>query len=152
MRSRFYNKHFRKPLRLYWWRYEYPNKTNFGDEITPYIIEKLFGLKTVWSEPENCELAGTGSIIEILQESSGKNDIQVWGSGFIKPGDNNTLLNLHFTALRGKLSRDRTDNKLAALGDPGLLAPLVFKPRRATKHKLGIIPHYVDQNNAVLER
>lgn len=135
-----------KPLKVYWWQYQHPDKLNFGDELTPYIIERLFGLPTTWAEPKDCDIAGAGSIIEVLQQLSGDHKLWVWGSGFIKPGTANENKNLCFAAVRGKLSLDRIENKSAALGDPGLLASLAFKGIKARDklYKVGIIPHYVD--------
>jgi pyruvyltransferase len=109
--NRLYSKYLKKPLKLYWWRYDYPNKLNFGDEITPLIIERLFGKQCVWSPPNECEVAGAGSILEILQTSSNGNPIRVWGSGFIKKGEVNQNSNLNFLAVRGKLTLDRVNNE-----------------------------------------
>jgi pyruvyltransferase len=148
--AQLYRKATKKPLKVYWWRYDYPKQLNFGDELTPYIIERLFNRKVVWADPADCQIAGAGSIIEILQELSGGNPIKVWGSGFIKPGSENTLQNLRFSAVRGKLSRDRVNSKDIALGDPGLLMPLVFSPDVDKKYRLGVIPHYVDQGSPEL--
>jgi pyruvyltransferase len=151
--AQLYRKATKKPLKVYWWRYDYPNQLNFGDELTPYIVERLFNKKIVWADPADCQIAGAGSIIEILQELSGENPIKVWGSGFIKPGEANKFKNLHFSAVRGKLSRDRVGGSQdIALGDPGLLMPLVFDPMVDKKYKLGVIPHYVDQNSPVFQQ
>ncbi len=140
-----YRRHLKKPLKVYWWRYDYPSKLNFGDELTPLLIERLFGLKTVWSAPDKCELVGAGSIIEVVQELSGKNKLNVWGSGFIQDGELNTNSNLKFLAVRGKKSLERINNPDVVLGDPGLLTALAYDGMNRTKrYKLGVIPHYVD--------
>ena len=31
------------PLRMYWWRLDFPRQRNFGDEISPLIVEEIFG-------------------------------------------------------------------------------------------------------------
>lgn len=151
--SRLYRKTFNKPLGVYWWRYDYPNKLNFGDEITPMLIEKIFGIPVKWESPDNCELIGAGSIIEVATELSNGKKINVWGSGFIKIGEDNTASNLNFCAVRGKSSLSRIGTKTAALGDPGLLAPLALpsiNPRN--KHyKLGVVAHYADADSPFLE-
>ena len=149
--QRLYRRINGKPLKVYWWRYDYPNQLNFGDELTPLLIERLFGLKTTWSEPKGCELAGAGSIIELLQQEANGNNVAVWGSGFIKPGAKNSISSLKFSAVRGKLSLERIDNKNAALGDPGLLIPLAIKPAPQKKYVLGVVPHYVDQTAPELD-
>lgn len=149
--NRLYNS-LRSPLKLYWWRYDYPQKLNFGDEITPEIIERIWGRKTTWSPPSECEVAGAGSIIEIMQELSNGNHIKVWGSGFIKPGVNNSHENLDFYAVRGKKTLARIRNRHdVTLGDPGLLANLVYKSSSAKKYKVGIVAHYVDLDNPIIQ-
>jgi pyruvyltransferase len=98
-------------------------------------------------------MAGAGSIIEILHEKSEGNRVQVWGSGFIRDGRGLVSPNLVFHAVRGKLSRERIDTPVAALGDPALLLPLVVNPQsRGKKYQLGIIPHYVDAASEKLQR
>jgi pyruvyltransferase len=145
---------FKPPLKLYWWRFEYPDRLNFGDEITPWLIERLWGRRCIWSPPSQCELAGTGSIIEILQELSDGNQVNVWGSGFIKLGTPNKLDNLVFHAVRGELSSERVGRKgKLTLGDPGLLASIALpKNLKAKKYDLGLVPHYIDQEHpAIIE-
>lgn len=152
--SRLYNRYFKKPLKVYWWRFRPSSQLNFGDEITPHIIKRLTGRECEWAPPDECDLAGTGSIIELLQTRSAGKGIYVWGSGFIKAGVKNTSDNLNFTAVRGKLSLSRIDQKNCALGDPGLLMSLAYPElRNAVKeYKVGIIPHYVDQKNSWIKK
>jgi hypothetical protein len=150
---RLYNRYIKKALGLYWWRYEYPKKLNFGDEITPFIVERLFNRRCKWVPPNKCDVAGAGSIIEILERESKGNPIAVWGSGFIESGEVNEFKNLNFHAVRGKLSQDRIGNfSNIALGDPALLLPLIFKPKRSETYKIGIIPHYVDVGSKHIEK
>ncbi|HEX5798196.1 MAG TPA: polysaccharide pyruvyl transferase family protein [Candidatus Saccharimonadales bacterium] len=146
--TKLYNRHFRKPLKLYWWKYNPPAQLNFGDELTPVIIESLFGRHCIWSPPEECNMAGAGSIIEILLKKKRGNKPILWGSGFIKK-DSVTISSDDFNikALRGKSSLERTVNinqKAVALGDPGLLASYLLQSKPEKKYRLGIVPHYVD--------
>lgn len=152
--TKLYNRHFRKPLKLYWWKYNPPTQLNFGDELTPIIIESLFGRRCIWSPPEECNIAGAGSIIEILLRKRKKNKPTLWGSGFIKR-DNITISSDDFNikALRGKSSLERTVNinqKAVALGDPGLLASYLIRTTPKKKYRLGIIPHYVDAGSRIV--
>lgn len=155
MLPKFYNRHFRKPLHLYWWRYEYPDKLNFGDEITPAIIERMFGRRTIWSAPEQCEMTGAGSIIEILLASKGQNKPIIWGSGFIKKGSSTISANeFNVLALRGNSSLARASNRSEAeiaLGDPGLLADCLLKSVPQKKYRLGVVPHYVDTGSPIIK-
>lgn len=150
MLSRLYNRYVSKPLKLYWWSHEHPDKLNFGDEITTYVIEGIWGRKCVWAPPEDCELTGAGSIIEILQRRSKGNDICIWGSGFIQDGPMNNHNNLSFHAVRGKLSGLRTTGH-PKLGDPGLLVPKATKGTNKRYH-FGIMPHYMDKQDPVIDK
>lgn len=141
------------PIKLYWYRYRYPEKLNFGDEITPYIIDKLWGRSCEWSEPEECELAGAGSIIHILQRKAKGNRIKIWGSGFISGGANDHLDNLDFYAVRGYNTLGRiTPKRKVILGDPGLLANRVFSKSNKVTYKVGIVAHYIDADNPLLDQ
>lgn len=141
------------PLKLYWWRYRYPEKLNFGDELTPIIIARLWGRTCVWSDIKECELAGTGSIIEQIEHHAGDHPIKIWGSGFIKEGQVNTMPNLDFYAIRGPLSLERiTSKRVVALGDPGLLANKVFKPSSHVTYEIGIVAHYIDVDHPAIEK
>lgn len=150
--ARLYRKAFRRPIPTYWWRYEYPHKLNFGDEITPILFERIFNRPAVWTEPSKAEIAGVGSIIELLQQASAGNRLKIWGSGFIKPPEENqSESNMDFFAVRGKFTHDRTDKKARCLGDPALLLPLVY-PSSKKKYKIGLVPHYVDSKLPVVKK
>lgn len=155
MLPKLYNKYFNKSLRLYWWRYDHPNRLNFGDELTPLLIESLFGKRCVWSPPDECELAGAGSIIELLLKYKKQNKPALWGSGFIKKDDSNISSDdFDIVSLRGKLSLDRAsgiDKKSIALGDPGLLSDCLLKSVPKKKYRLGIVPHYVDLESPIIK-
>lgn len=141
----------RPPLKIYWWRYDHPNKHNFGDELTPYIIKRLRGRRYVWAPPSKCDIAGAGSIIEILQQDSVGKHIKIWGSGFIKEGPANTADNFEFLAVRGKLSKKRIGVDVP-LGDPGLLTSLVYRRSKHVNYKVGIVAHYVDAEHPVIRK
>ena len=139
--------------KVFWWtfqdfhKYREENKENFGDIITPYLVEKLTGRVPILFDP-NFILAKyikhsimVGSILEI----SNPNTI-VWGTGIvdekgiIKGGD--------FKAVRGF----KTIKRLRSLGykvpdivgDPALLLPLIYRNTKSKKYKYGVVCHYVD--------
>ncbi|HVW99142.1 MAG TPA: polysaccharide pyruvyl transferase family protein [Candidatus Babeliaceae bacterium] len=142
----------RPPLKTFWWRYRYPHKLNFGDELTPYILKSLWGIKCEWVKIDKCDFAATGSIIEILQWESNGKPIKVWGSGFIKPGPRYADKNLDFYAVRGPKSLSRiVQRRDVALGDPGLLCNRVFKRSKQVKYKVGVVFHYTDQEARELD-
>jgi hypothetical protein len=156
MLPKLYNKYFSKTLKLYWWRYDPPERLNFGDELTHQIIKSLFDKRCTWSPPEECEMAGAGSIIEVLLKHKKQNKPTLWGSGFIKEDDFDISEDdFDIVALRGKLSLERTsgiDKKTITLGDPGLLADCLLKSTPRKKYRLGIVPHYVDLNSSIVKK
>jgi hypothetical protein len=147
-----------------WW--SNPHFPNFGDMLTPIIIEKLFHQKCEWANLNECELIGIGSIIEKTLEGIEGNDILVWGSGFIAQpktkilwGDEVLKYDIHdldrltFCSVRGKHTLERLDAKWQdiPLGDPALLINLVIPPAKNKNHKIGIVPHYSDYNDKRLD-
>jgi hypothetical protein len=146
------NRH--KPaLRLYWWRYRYPEKLNFGDEITPIIIKRLWGLDCMWADVEDCEIIGAGSIIHIFQDVKTKNKIKAWGSGFIKEGSDNKNNMLDFFAVRGPLTAERVQwRRPKTFGDPGILANRVFTATPTKSYRVGVVAHYIDVNEQLLKK
>ena len=116
---------------------------NFGDKLTPYIIEKISSKKCVWSPKESdiLKYVVTGSILnwEI------KNAVS-WGAGLAGKDDNICIEKI--VMVRGQISKYRAilagvENEIA-IGDPALLLPKYYTPKIEKKYKLGIFPHYVD--------
>jgi pyruvyltransferase len=138
-----------RPVRAYWWRHPDPKKPNFGDELTPILVERLFNQRCVWAAPEGCEFAAAGSIIELLSRRPGDNVIKIWGSGFIFEADTGVALDrFEFHAVRGDLSRARVAAaRQVAIGDPGLLMSLAAPAGPKRRFPVGILPHYVDQDH-----
>jgi len=143
----------KSPLPVFWWRYNYPIEQNFGDEITPYIIKSIWGVRTEWSTIDEASMVGAGSILEMLELRRTKEGLKVWGSGYMRDGELNDNKNLDFHAVRGpvSLSRIEQSKRKIALGDPGLLANIVFSRSRLQTYKVGIIPHYVDVKSEYLD-
>ena len=124
---------------------------NWGDHINPYIIEKMTG-KTVlqstfgWTE----HLLAIGSILR----NANRNSI-IWGSGFISSTSKFRGTPKKIAAVRGPL----TGQRLVELGckdpgiygDPALLMPRFYKPQVAKKHKIGLVAHYAEKNDAIVE-
>lgn len=90
-----------------------------------------------------------GSIIESV---NGKN-CHVWGAGLINR--NGIIKKNNFHAVRGEITRNRLKelgHKLpSVIGDPALLLPLIYAPHSKKKYELGIIPHYV-QNDELSQK
>lgn len=137
------------PLRVYWWHDEENGFVNFGDELTREIVEEIFGYRSELTSIEECELIGVGSILEVATKRKNSNTIHVWGSGFIKPKESefgaDNLDNLVFHAVRGEKTRERI-GKRVPLGDPGLLANVVYPRSKERFDKVGVVVHYIDAN------
>jgi hypothetical protein len=161
-----------------WW-YEEKNIKNFGDMLNPYIISKLSGLNVYPATIDTkcmsffrglknllllriniCDfinvlrsffqdyvILAIGSVIGCYKSKN----LKVWGSGLMNAND--YIYPADFLAVRGEYTRNRII-KLGysppnVIGDPALLLPILYKPKSVKKHKLGIIPHYVNYAEAI---
>lgn len=118
---------------------------NFGDVITPWLIEKITGSKPIYIDMSDKQdkFVVSGSILNWCDSSC-----HVWGAGIansedIIPKDINIL------ATRGPISAERARECGCSCpqiyGDPALLMPKFYKSNSEKEYKLGIIPHYIDQ-------
>lgn len=143
-------------IKTFWWRRQYPHRSNFGDEITAPLVERITGRPVTWAAPDACELVGAGSVIQMVLRRRGDNEPKFWGSGFIgAPGKGAGTVPLHLLAVRGTYSRGRVENTSETeppLGDPGVLAPLLLNGPVKKRHALGVIPHYHDASDPALQR
>ena len=122
----------------------YIDTPNFGDLLSPIIIEWLSNRKTVWVDAEETnKLVSTGSLISSVRE----NDV-VWGSGLIADYELDLPETAKIIAVRGPLTRDRIKNVYVPeiYGDPVLLMPRIYHPNIEKQYKIGCIPHYVDKD------
>jgi pyruvyltransferase len=123
---------------------------NWGDHINPYIVEKMTG-KTVlqstfgWTE----HLLAVGSILR-----NANNNSIVWGSGFISKTSKLKGTPKKIAAVRGPLTGQRlTDlgyENPKIYGDPALLMPRFYNPQVAKEHKIGLVAHYAEKNDAIV--
>ena len=154
--------------KLYWWKEE----KNFGDFASYYLVSHLAKNKIEWAFPQACihrdlvnflrsikhrekfafssyrgyvfpwekALFAIGSILDFANSKT-----IVWGSGYREYSS--LYRKTKILAVRGNLSLEKiplNKRKNVALGDPGLLLPLVYdNPQEQTKD-VTIIPHFVD--------
>lgn len=126
-------------MKAFWDRTE-----NFGDKLTPWLIEKISGFKPEFSAGSSSEDVNVvcGSILNIPVGNA-----VVWGAGFARCTDP-VPKHKRVHAVRGPKSRE----KLLAngvdcpdvCGDPAILLPRFFYPKPAKRFQMAIIPHYVD--------
>jgi len=144
------------PIRTFWWRWKPPHRLNFGDELTPPLVERLTGRRVVWAAPHTCDLVGAGSVVQMILRKQGQNQPRIWGSGFIREAaKGEETARLDVLAVRGRSTLGRVENlsdRPIALGDPGILAPLLVDGTVRKRYSLGVIPHYHDVNSPVVEK
>ena len=134
---------------LYW----HNRIQNFGDSINPLIMSHLTGKRVKWVMPSYFYAPHLISIGSILEKSS-KNSI-VWGAGFISQESSLNEIPKKVCAVRGPRSRKRLLEYGVECpeiyGDPVLLLPKMYSPKIEKKYELGIIPHYIDKDNAWIQ-
>jgi len=128
-----------------WW---YQNKGifNFGDELGPYLVESLTGLKAEKANLYKIDYRKTyvivGSVIHHLTRNC-----KVWGAGIIE--SKSKIPKAKYYAVRGPLTyhkiKERGIDIEPVFGDPALLLPKVYLPKVKKTHEIGIIPHISDQ-------
>lgn len=127
-----------------WWP-NAPKPGNFGDILTPWLINKMCGYNCNYQNKPFIypTLIAIGSIIQVANK-----DTVVWGSGLIK---RDSVLNRRATylAVRGPITRhillDQGIGCPDIFGDPALLLPRYYPNNNPTKkYKIGIFAHYVD--------
>ena len=134
-----------KPSHNLWW-YRSTREYNFGDEITPWLINKMFGFSqsTPCDSRANNVLLAVGSIMRLSSRNT-----EVWGPGIrnIDQMDFKRAKKVH--AVRGLFTRQRLlelkHECPEVYGDPGLLLPNYYNPTGIEKkYRIGFIPHIVD--------
>ena len=135
--------------KAYWWRDTPPfgagrGIQNFGDRLTPLLLERFAGVRTEWAPPETAGVVCVGSILEHLPARwTGT----VAGAGKLAEESRVDLRAARILALRGPLSARGIPGDYV-VGDPGLLADeLVVTPTR--RHPLGVVPHWSDTRLAM---
>jgi Polysaccharide pyruvyl transferase. len=131
-------------------------ENNWGDALNPVLIEHMTG-KKVFLSTSVFNLFNEDvywAIGSILGNYSDKNQV-VWGSGIISKDVEINCKPKKILAVRGPRTRDILFSKgldcPEIYGDPAMLYPYYYKPNIKKKYQLGLIPHYVDHNNSLLD-
>lgn len=121
---------------------------NVGDMLSKPVLEH-FGIEV---ELVNRKCRGKILAIGSILSSLRTNDF-VWGSGSIRDKKITAPAGVKFLAVRGPKTRSLISNAVVPeiYGDPALLLPLIYRPTIEIKHKIGIIPHYVDKKIAPIK-
>jgi pyruvyltransferase len=131
--------------------YYFRGVPNVGDQLSLHIVKGMTNKRVVPAySSRQPHLLAIGSILHYASGNS-----YIWGSGFLGPD----FLPRHIdttkiTALRGRLSLELALTTFGEiedipLGDPAVLAPGLYDPRKLIEKKgvIGIIPHYADYNH-----
>nr|WP_281241626.1 polysaccharide pyruvyl transferase family protein [Desulfuromonas thiophila] len=138
----------KKPLKLYWSSGLKDGRKNFGDWLSPVLCEAISGRPVVHAKPNRCDLVAVGSILQRLKNHFWSHRVHVWGSGLIGQAPPFRTPH-HIHAVRGRLTAAALRNRsIRVLGDPGLLCPLLLPDKASAKRwRVGIVPHYKDQQH-----
>jgi pyruvyltransferase len=116
-------------------------RNNFGDMLTPFIIEYYTGKKTKLVDREyQGKILACGSI---LGRALRENDF-VWGTGAMSRCEIVIPKGVKIYAVRGPLTRRLIKGKCPEVyGDPGLLLPEIYNPNIKASG-VGLLPHFDD--------
>ncbi|WP_172962321.1 polysaccharide pyruvyl transferase family protein [Hydrocarboniclastica marina] len=131
----------------------YYNKVNnVGDILNAFLLQQVCGKDTYIVRTRVFRhVLPIGSILHFSSPTS-----YVWGSGLISPGNPENVQFASILAVRGHLtqaeiSKQSGVNLKVPLGDPALLMPRYYTPASSRKtHRIGLIPHYVDQDSEII--
>lgn len=127
---------------------------NYGDNLMTPLLRGLFNIDPQFVPMVKAELIGIGSIANSyhrrrkpawrrLLSSWPRRDLHVWGSGFMNEfGEAIWPQRVTFHAVRGPLSRQKTNHPSLPLGDPALLLPSIW-PKPQVDAAVAIVPHFV---------
>ena len=125
----------------------FPGKYNFGDVLNPILLQyltnhKIVNVRTNYYNKEH--LIAIGSILDRATKHS-----LVWGSGYISEESIYLEKPKKIYAVRGPLTRKKLLNQGVncpkVFGDPALLMPRYYQPKKGKKYRLGVLPHFKDK-------
>ena len=127
-------------MKAFWWN---ANPPNFGDEISPVILDAFVQERIEWVPRETeGKMLAIGSILHCMRRGD-----MVWGTGYNRKTPLLAPQGVRFLSVRGSITRNLVQGAEVpeVYGDPGLLLPLVYHPKVKKTHRLGYVPHYVDK-------
>lgn len=136
-------------VNLYW----YNKKPNFGDVLSPIIVEYLSGLKCIHTTNECKKIIALGSILQCHPIFN--NDI-IWGAGFRNIYQDISYTSVDVKLVRGPKTRDMLlKNSIECpekYCDPGVLAPFIYNINynQKIKNELLVILHINDIESDVV--
>lgn len=159
-------------LSLFWCKRDGGVKRNFGDDMSPIILEYATGRQVHYADPKKADVIGIGSVLQLL--CSRKKALRslayraiklrrlrpvVWGSGTTGMDASGTMAltdfvpwHLDIRATRGPETERKLGVQCGVYGDPALLASKFWPSPSGKTHRIGIVPHYADMGSPELER
>jgi Polysaccharide pyruvyl transferase. len=136
----------------FWWT---GRENNWGDALNPILIQGMTGKKPILStEVLNIKKSDVYSVIGSILDIPSDKNLVIWGSGFRSKDSKFKNKPKKICAVRGPRTRELILKQgiecPEVYGDPAILYPYLYKSKVKKKYKLGVIPHYVDQNNPLL--
>lgn len=133
---------------------------NWGDDVN-FVLVSYLSQKIPLIIPKSClrryfkikNYLVIGSILTFFPLK----DSIVWGSGIINQNEIDKIKDkpLSVKSVRGPKTRDALLNLgiecPPIYGDPALLFPLIYKAKKERKYHIGIIPHFIDENNSYVK-
>lgn len=156
-------------VKLHWYR-----SKNFGDALSPVLVSRLSGQEVAWSSMPMAQMVAAGSalfggsalFVDRRNIKSAKSmlklaqkcvdglfpELNIWGSGFLcnpKVVAVVQIRHCRICATRGMLTLQILKQAgfnvgEVALGDPGLLYPILLANKPERKWDVGVVPHFRD--------
>lgn len=122
----------------------WPVAPNFGDLLSPWLIQKMTGLDTFQNRGEIDSYIVIGSVLKRVKDKT-----IVWGSGsFGTEQKKNISKSAKYCAVRGPLTRSLVRNVKGrcpkVYGDPALLAPCFYSEIPQKTHQIGLVVRWSD--------
>ena len=140
---------------------QYTTNRNYGDALGLWL-PKLLGINGGRLLPKRFVFArqyARGTNLQMVGSTLGDVDEHsvVCGAGAVSADQRAKGVPQKIVSVRGPLTRDILLSQgidcPAVYGDPAMLLPLFYTPAQVVKrHKIGLIPHYVDKDNALVQR
>ena len=124
-----------------WWHYS----ENFGDRLTPYILNKITNKEVKFTEPSDNQsdiFCLTGSLLNENLKGCTILGLGSFPNFTLKFSPNTKLI-----SVRGPLSKEIAEKqgyKVEFIGDGAFLLPLIYYPKINKQYKLGIMQSWVD--------
>lgn len=133
--------------------------SNWGDDINYHFLSTLFNRRIFplsRSLLRYIKIRSNYLIIGSTISMLANNSSIIWGAGVISNKAPLRFRPRKVLAVRGPLTRKwLQENGVscpAVYGDPAMLVPRIYNPKREVKYKLGLIPHYTDLANDHVQR